>query len=111
MNMHALSFGRCERDARGFTLLELLVVITIIGILAGLIFPVSNALQRRGRMMREMSAARHLMTAYSSAATQNDGVLIKGYDKNSQVITLPSGKTLEGEMCCRYPWRLAPFLA
>ena len=94
-----------------FTLLELLVVVAIIGVLAGMIFPITNAMQKKGRMVRELSAGRQLMTAYTSAMSQNDGVLLKGYDKSIQSVSMPSGKTLSGEMCCRYPWRLAPFLS
>jgi len=110
--MHTQFFERNERGktAHAFTLLELLVVIGIIGLLAGLTFPILGVTQRKGRMMRELSAARQLMVAYHAAAAANNGILLKGYDKTTQQVALPSGVVVSGEMCCRYPWRLASFL-
>ena len=104
--MNAIHFPK--RD--GFTLIELLVVITVIAVLAGLSLSVTRTVQNKGRQTKELHAARQLMAAYLAFPADHDGDLIRGYDKSVQEISLPSGKTVAGEMCCRYPWRLAPYL-
>lgn len=101
---------RVPRKLHAFTLIELLVVAGIIVVLAAIALPVYGRLQKRGQLTRELHAARQLMVAYAAHAAANDGELLKGYDKRAQSVTLASGKSVSGEMCCRYPWRLAPFL-
>lgn len=100
-----------SRSAKGFTLIELLVAISIIAILSGLLLPVVQGAREKGKMIKEMNAAKQLIMAYSSYSASNDGELMLGYDKTVQDVTLPSGAIVSGEMCCRYPWRLAPYLA
>ena len=96
---------------RGFTLIEILVVIAIIAVLVSLLLPVLKNVRDSGKMARELNAARQIIGAYGIYPTEHNGDLMPGYDKDSEEVTLPSGKTLSGEMCCRYPWRLAPYLA
>ncbi len=95
---------------RGFTLLELLVVVAIVGALAAILIPTYLGVQNKAKMTKELNGARLIMTAYFAYAANNDGQLMPGYDKTSQFIRLPSGKELSGEMCARYPWRLAGYL-
>ncbi len=60
----------------GFTLMELLVVIVIIGILAAMLFPVLSRIQERGREVKCASNLRQLHQAAMSFVNNNsDGVL------------------------------------
>jgi prepilin-type N-terminal cleavage/methylation domain-containing protein len=102
--------ARGRFGAAAFTLLELLVVITIIGVLTGVILPVINVAKRKASMVREMNAGRQIMAAYANYAAANDGNLMRGYDATVGEITLPGNKTVSGIMCARYPWRLAPYI-
>ena len=57
---------------RGFTLLELLLVITIIGILAGMLMPVTSTVIARAQTTKCMSNLRQIGMAANSAAADND---------------------------------------
>jgi len=59
----------------GFTLLELLVVIVIIGLLAAMMFPVFSRIQERGREVQCASNLRQLHQAAMSYANDNGGFL------------------------------------
>lgn len=94
---------------QGFTLIELLVVVAIIALLAGLTFPVFQSVLLKGRMTREISAGRSLMTAFAAAAADRDGQFLPGYDRTVSQITLPNGNAVSGPPAQRYPYRLAPY--
>jgi prepilin-type N-terminal cleavage/methylation domain-containing protein len=92
-----------------FTLVELLVSISIIAVLASLGFAATAAVKRAGNQTREISAGRQLIAAYLLAASSNNGELLPAYEGDS-VASNESGDTLRGPAANRYPWRLAPFL-
>ena len=58
-----------EPKTRGFTLVELLIVVAIIGLLAAIAVPALNAALQRARQKRTMVELRALATAVSSYAT------------------------------------------
>jgi len=94
-----------------FTLIELLVVISIIALLLGILLPVLAAAQGQGEMVREMSAGRTLMIAYTAYAVEHDDYVLPGYfrgevtrDNQGNPITPGSPEDK------RYPWRLAPYV-
>lgn len=92
------------------TLIELLVVMAIIAVLAGVLTPVVTAMQKQGRLAKETSAARQVMAAYLSAAGDENGALMAGY--NAQVSARDDrGAPLKNPVNARYPWRLAPYLS
>lgn len=100
-----------KQDRRdGFTLIELLVVASVIAVLAGVTVTTTRGVMQRGKQAKELHAARQIMAAYLAYPGDHDGELLRGYDKTVQEVSLPSGRTVSGEMCCRYPWRLAPYL-
>src|SRR3990172_6538375 len=60
---------------KGFTLIELLVVIAVIGILAGMIFPVFSAARAKARQAACLSNVRQLCLAVQMYADDHDEVL------------------------------------
>jgi len=65
-----------RRGARGFTLIEMLVVVAIIMILAAMIFPVYEMVTRRAETAHCSSNLQNLSVAISLYAEDNDGVLL-----------------------------------
>lgn len=59
----------------GFTLIELLVVVGIIGVLAGLIFPVIGTARAEARSMQCLNNLRQIWTAVDTWRTQNREML------------------------------------
>lgn len=57
---------------RGFTLLELLIVITIIAVLAAMLFPVTGSIIEQSRTVACASNLRQLWTAVNASATDHD---------------------------------------
>ena len=96
--------------AGGFTLVELLVVVGITAILGALVFSGASAAIQAAHRTREMVAARSLITAYLTAASDNNGELLPGYDFGANNLTAPDGTKLSPQVVCeRYPFRLAPY--
>jgi len=96
---------------KAFTLLELLVVICAIGLTAALSLPAINKSLQAGRKAKEIGAIKSLITAYNTYTADNDGILLKSYDRNGTANNI-SGALMEGEdmhEAHRWPWRLAPY--
>ncbi len=100
--------------ARGFTLIELLVVLSTTGILAVLFVGATHKALSSANKVREVNAARQLVTALQTYAQENNGVYLAGMDYRAGTTNTPvynpEGKLVKGHAAHRYPYRLGPYL-
>lgn len=96
---------------KAFTLVELLVSVTIIGLLAGLGIPAISQTVQSGKKAKEIAALKSLIIAYNTYSADNGGQLLKSYDLNGSALDI-NGNPIGGEdshEAHRWPWRLAPY--
>ena len=73
---------------RGFTLIELMIVITLIGVLAAVILSVMNPVtqQQKARDGRRKSDLEQIRTALEMYRADNNGIYLSGNGKASDVL-------------------------
>lgn len=99
--------------APAFTLVELLVVITVMAVLTALAFPVFGKAKESGLRGAEIAAARKLMAGFASYTADRGGSVLPGIknpgpgealsDANGNPVTEPGARE-------RYAWRIAPYI-
>jgi len=94
MSMSKNGVGKpCKIKAKAFTLVELLVTISIIGLLAGLSIPAIQTARETAEVGGCMSNIRQLTTAMLAAAADNNGRVFAGNGITTGWATLVGGGT------------------
>lgn len=96
-----------KHHSRGFTLIEVLVTFVIIIALGGVGLTCVQKARKRANSVVEINAARNLITGYLGHASENGGVLLRGFDNQAKATNL-DGQPIGFPTSGRYPWRLAP---
>ncbi len=84
-----LSLRRLKQVA-GITLLETILSVGIVAVLAGLTAVGVKSARDKARSVRELGAARNLMTAYLAYAGDNNGRLLPGVVEDPTTIGHPA---------------------
>ena len=107
---------RRKPGLRALTLTELMVVLSIIGIVLAISVPVAFSARRNAARVREANTLRSVLVSWVSYSTDQQGSLLPGYrsglevrDEYGQPIP-PDAYGGDAEVRKRYPWRLAPWL-
>lgn len=100
---------------RAFTLVELLVVISIFALLMGIMLPALGRARAAARDLRSRSDLRQLITGYTAYQNDHNGDVMLGYPPNTfngNTVTIKyEGMTFGPPVSQRYPWRLVPYVS
>jgi type II secretory pathway pseudopilin PulG len=108
-------FTRMVRHDRaaGFTIIELMVLLGILGVLMAMLLPALGSVRAQGRMTSEANHARQLIIGYIAYANLHQDRVLPGHPPDPGRVVGPDGQPITGVpkvVKQRYPWRLAPYL-
>lgn len=97
--------------ARGFTLIEMLVVVAVIAVLVGILAPSLGKARQAGKAAEALAASRSLMQAYSMYANAHKGNVLPGHLDPTQPrgIVDEFGNEVSPPVSQRWVYRLAPY--
>jgi len=108
---------RSPRRSAGFTIIELMVVVGIVGLLISILAPALLGVKSSASVAREAASAQQLMQAYLMHAEDHNGFVLPAkldYNRHPRPLrTAPynaDGEPLAGQPALRYYWHLAPYL-
>lgn len=110
--MANLRFGSIARHnhSTGFTLVELMVVIVVLGLLVGVSSGAYQKTMNKASMAVEINAAKSLAQAYQLATSENGGRFLPAYDASAKDVKNANGDPIAMSVVrARYPFRLAPY--
>ena len=90
-------FNRKKKDNKGFTLVELVIVVAILAILVGILAPQYTKYVERSRKAADASNLDNLVTAVKVAAADANADVIYTTDVKYTIEIKPSGTTLTPE--------------
>jgi len=94
-----------------FTLIEAMVSVGILAIMFALGSVGYSKVIKNGEKASELQAAKSLIGAYTSAAAENGGQFLPGYDRTVQSVSWRDGRSISGgPPPNRYPFRLAEYM-
>ncbi len=101
---------------RAFTLVEMLIVVSIIGLLLGITLSALSGAQKRGMKTRELNRLRQVVLAWTMYSGQSGEQVLPGFlDVPTQTTwgvnyRNRAGADLDRSLSQTYSWRLLPFL-
>ncbi len=108
---------RASLPGRGFTLVELLAVVSIILVIVALVLVAMRAVANSARQTDSMNSVRQLAVAHSNYSIDHDGVIIPGFLNTTKLNDLdidanaPSGVKVSAAAARTWVWRLSPYFS
>lgn len=110
MNENPTILSPQRKMIAGFSIGELISTVAIVAVMAVLGTTALQKTNTKAAMIKEMAAAKTLITAYQTYATENNGRYLYSFDPTAQDVYNAEGQKIAMTAVTeRYPFRLAPY--